>query len=314
MSYTTILTDIGIAKLTNSQITGLPISLTEIALGDGNGALVTPTQAATALKHEVYRGQINHLYRPEDDPAQIIAELVVLPNVGGWTVREVGIFDSEGDMIAWGSHPDIYKPTLLEGTGMDFTVSIRALVGNGTNITLKIDPGVVIAVRKWVTEQVGAHNDNINAHGNMLEAHNIDLNAHNNVISNHNSDVNAHNLHELPWIDCGAATRTGDRTLTLMGNLVSNFPKGKRLRLNENDAYLCRVYGDSTYNGGKTNVTVWFDDLTRQTVIPATITKLERSRLVPQDTANGALMVGNDSIAVQDMLMASYCCGGYWSN
>ena len=85
MSYTTILTDIGIAKLTNSQITGLPISLTEIALGDGNGALVTPTQAATALKHEVYRGQINHLYRPEDDPAQIIAELVVLPNVGGWT-------------------------------------------------------------------------------------------------------------------------------------------------------------------------------------------------------------------------------------
>ena len=118
-----------------------------------------------------------------------------------------------------------------------------------------------------------------------------------------------------PWeVEADTATRTGDTTITLMGDQRAKYPIGKRLRFNGSDMYLCRVFGTPTYGNGVTAVTVWFDDLTRQTVIPATITKLERSRLVPQDTANGALMVGTDSIAVQDMLMALYCCGGYWSD
>ncbi|MDO5562508.1 MAG: phage tail protein [Synergistaceae bacterium] len=286
MAYNSILTDIGLAKINNQPVTGIPLVLTHMALGDGNGSAVTPQQSATALAHEVYRGQINHLYVPENDAAQIIAELVILPNVGGWTVREVGIFDEDGDMIIYASHPAIYKPALAEGSGMDYTVAVHALIGNDVNVTLKIDPGVVIAVRSWVTGQFSAHN----------------------------ADPDAHNKCELPWIDAGTTglTRTGDTTFTLAGDVRTLYPKGKRLRVNGSDDYLCRVFGDATYADGLTTITVWFDDRTK--AIPAAVTKFERSRLTPQDTANGASTNGTADAATIDTLLASYCYGSYVSN
>ena len=286
MAYNSVITNIGLAKINNQAVTGEAIVLTHIALGDGNGSEVTPTQSATALAHEVHRGQINRLFVPDDDQAQIIAELVVLPQIGGWTVREVGIFDEDGDMIVYASHPAIYKPTLAEGSGMDYTVAVHALIGNDVNITLKIDPGVVIATRGWTAAQIAAHN----------------------------IDADAHAMQELPWIDCGIAalTRTGDTTITITGDVRATYPQGKRLRFNGSDTYLCRVFGAPTYAGGVTTITVWFD--TRTQTIPATVSKFERSRLTPQDTANGGSMSGTDSATTITTLLASYCCGSYWSD
>ncbi len=162
--FYTLLTAAGIAKIANAGATGGTISLTHIALGDGGGAAVTPTEAATALVNEVHRGPINHLYGPSTDPSQIAAELVVLPNVGGWTIREVGVYDSDGDLLIYGSHPVVYKPVLAEGSGMDLTVVVRALVGNGAPITLKIDPAVVLATRKWVLDTLDTHKQATDAH------------------------------------------------------------------------------------------------------------------------------------------------------
>lgn len=155
--YYTLLTAAGIAKIANAGATGGTVNLTHIALGDGNGTAVTPTETATALVHEVHRGPINHLYVPSTDPAQIAAELVVLPNVGGWTIREVGVYDDDGDLLIYGSHPAVYKPVLAEGSGMDLTVVVRALVGNGAPVQLKIDQAVVLATRAWVLDVLGTH-------------------------------------------------------------------------------------------------------------------------------------------------------------
>ena len=106
--------------------------------------------------------------------------------------------------------------------------------------------------------------------------------------------------------------RTTDTTIAIPGDVRVSYPKGKRLRFNGADTYLCRVYGEPVYSGGSTTITVWFD--TRTTIIPTTITTMERSRLTPQDTANGTPMHGTDSAAVQATLMASYCCGCYISD
>ena len=335
--YNCIITDIGMAKIANQVVTGAPLQLKQMALGDGKGSPVVPQQTATALVNEVYRGQINRLARAENDPAQIIAELVLLPDVGGFTVREVGVFDSAGDMIFYASSPPVYKPVLAEGTGMDYTVALRALVGNDVNVELKIDPGVVIATRKYVEDKIAEHDGDPNTHGSMLGEHNTDPGAHANVIAahdqnaeahapaiskhngdkdahatafaQHNGDANAHSSTEMPWINGGAATRTGNTTISLAGDQRSKYPIGKRLRFNGSDTYLCRVFGAPTYSGSVTAITVWFD--VASAVIPASISKFERSRLTPQNTADSGLMIGSHDEATIQKLLDSYCCGSY---
>ena len=284
MKYNSVVTNIGMAKIANQVASGEPLTLTHIALGDGNGSSVVPQQQAAALVREVYRGQINNLYRPDDDPAQIVTEMVVLPHVGGWMIREVGVFDNAGDMIIYASSPEIYKPKLTEGSGMDFTVSVRAIVGNDTEVTLKVDQGVVVAMRGWVTKELEKHNALPEAHGATL----------------------------MPWINDGIVglARIDDKTITLEGDRRSLYPRGKRLRFNGLDTFLCRVFGAPTHTNGKV-IKLWFDE--RMQALPAEITKFERSRLMPQDTANGALMSGEDSIETINTLLASYCCGGYWT-
>lgn len=115
----------------------------------------------------------------------------------------------------------------------------------------------------------------------------------------------------MPWqaVVVTDLTRIGDTTVTIAGDVRSTYPRGKRLRFNGDDQYLCRVFGDPTYANSVTSVTVWFDDHTK--IIPATIAKFERSRLTPQDTANGGLMIGSlDELTIQKLL-DSYCCGSY---
>ena len=149
-TYYTVLTDIGAAKLANSQIAGIALKWTAMALGDGRGAKVTPQGNVTALKREVYRSSLNRLQYDANDPTQIIAEMVVLPQNGGYTIREVGIYDSDGDLVVYGNYPEVVVPKLAEGSGLTLTAVVRAAVGSNSNITLKIDPTSVIATREYV--------------------------------------------------------------------------------------------------------------------------------------------------------------------
>lgn len=150
--YYTILTDIGKAKLANAAALGRQINLTHIAVGDGNGTEYDPVESQTELKNENYRTPISHLGTDAQNPNWVIAEGMIPVDTGGWFVREVGVYDEDGDLFAVGKYPETYKPTLAEGTGRDLYVRFIMVVSNTETINLKIDPTVAIATRGFVEE------------------------------------------------------------------------------------------------------------------------------------------------------------------
>ncbi|WP_105629669.1 phage tail protein [Cronobacter malonaticus] len=152
--FYTLLTDIGAAKLASAAALGVPLKITHMAVGDGGGALPTPDAKQTALVNEKRRAALNMLYIDPQNSSQIIAEQVIPENEGGWWIREVGLFDESGALIAVGNCPESYKPQLAEGSGRTQTVRMVLITSSTDNITLKIDPAVVLATRKYVDDKV----------------------------------------------------------------------------------------------------------------------------------------------------------------
>ncbi|EGK3904528.1 phage tail protein [Escherichia coli] len=152
--FYTLLTDIGAAKLASAAALGVPLKITHMAVGDGGGTLPTPDAKQTALVNEKRRAALNMLYIDPQNSSQIIAEQVIPENEGGWWIREVGLFDESGALIAVGNCPESYKPQLAEGSGRTQTVRMVLITSSTDNITLKIDPAVVLATRKYVNDEV----------------------------------------------------------------------------------------------------------------------------------------------------------------
>lgn len=152
--YYTLLTEVGAAKLANATALGVPLKLTHMAVGDGGGTLPTPNSKQVALVAEKRRAALNSLSIDPQNASQIIAEQVIPESDGGWWVREVGLFDDTGDLIAIGNCPESYKPQLAEGSGRTQTVRMVLITSSTDNITLKIDPSVVLATRKYVDDRV----------------------------------------------------------------------------------------------------------------------------------------------------------------
>lgn len=152
--FYTLLTDIGAAKLASAAALGVPLKITHMAVGDGGGTLPTPDAKQTALVNEKRRAALNMLYIDPQNSSQIIAEQVIPENEGGWWIREVGLFDESGALIAVGNCPESYKPQLVEGSGRTQTVRMVLITSSTDNITLKIDPAVVLATRKYVDDKV----------------------------------------------------------------------------------------------------------------------------------------------------------------
>ncbi|EKT1910160.1 phage tail protein, partial [Escherichia coli] len=151
--FYTLLTDIGAAKLASAAALGVPLKITHMAVGDGGGVLPTPDAKQTALVNEKRRAALNMLYIDPQNSSQIIAEQVIPENEGGWWIREVGLFDESGALIAVGNCPESYKPQLAEGSGRTQTVRMVLITSSTGNITLKIDPAVVLATRKYVDDK-----------------------------------------------------------------------------------------------------------------------------------------------------------------
>ena len=152
--FYTLLTDIGAAKLASAAALGVPLKITHMAVGDGGGRLPTPDAKQTALVNEKRRAALNMLYIDPQNSSQIIAEQVIPENEGGWWIREVGLFDESGALIAVGNCPESYKPQLAEGSGRTQTVRMVLITSSTDNIPLKIDPAVVLATRKYVDDKV----------------------------------------------------------------------------------------------------------------------------------------------------------------
>ncbi|ENC0689216.1 phage tail protein [Escherichia coli] len=152
--FYTLLTDIGAAKLASAAALGVPLKITHMAVGSGGGVLPTPNAQQTTLVAEERRAALNMLYIDPQNNSQIIAEQVIPENEGGWWIREVGLFDETGALIAVGNCPESYKPKLAEGSGRTQTVRMVLITSSTDNITLKIDPAVVLATCKYVDDKV----------------------------------------------------------------------------------------------------------------------------------------------------------------
>lgn len=152
--YYAVLTNMGAAKLANATALGAQVEITQMAVGDGNGALPTPNLAQTALVHELRRAPLNSLSIDPNNANQIIAEQVIPEDVGGWWIREIGLFDKDGDMIAVANCAETYKPQLQEGSGRVQVVRMILIVSSTAAVTLKIDPSVVLATRAYVDSQI----------------------------------------------------------------------------------------------------------------------------------------------------------------
>lgn len=151
--YYTLLTDAGIAYETACKAAGVPIKLAQISVGDGNGAVYNPDASAKALKREVWRGPLNALFQDEKNANWLMAEVTIPSDMGGWYVREAGLWTDTGILYAIVKYPESYKPVLAtSGSGKEFYIRSIFETSNAAIVTLLIDDTVVKATRAWVMD------------------------------------------------------------------------------------------------------------------------------------------------------------------
>lgn len=149
-TYFGILTKIGEAKQANALALGGTLKLTHLAVGDGGGNTPTPNHEQTQLVGEWRRAPLNQLYVHADNPNYLVAEQVIPEAEGGKWIREWGLYDEDGDLVAVANCPPTYKPLLAEGSGRTQVVRMVIMVASTAAFTLKIDPAVVLATREYV--------------------------------------------------------------------------------------------------------------------------------------------------------------------
>ncbi|MHA3384773.1 phage tail protein [Yersinia enterocolitica] len=149
-----LLTNIGAAKLANATALGTRLEITHMAVGDGGGTLPTPNPAQTQLVNEQRRAALNALSIDPINTSQIIAEQVIPEAEGGWWIREIGLLDKDGDLVAIANCAETYKPLMQEGSGRTQTIRVILIVSSTAAVSLKIDPSVVLATRKYVDDKV----------------------------------------------------------------------------------------------------------------------------------------------------------------
>lgn len=149
-----ILTNVGAAKQANADALGIPWKITQMGVGDANGADPIPSATQTALINERRRAPLNQLKVDPANSAVIIAEQVIPAEVGGWWIREIGLYDADNDLVAIANCAPSFKPLLTQGSGRTQVVRMNLVVSNSATVELKIDPSVVLATRAYVDQKV----------------------------------------------------------------------------------------------------------------------------------------------------------------
>lgn len=167
--FYTILTNVGKAKIANATLLNSDLTLKTLKVGDGNGTYYNPTEDQEDLKNTVHECAIGAIYIDKKNPNWIISETIIPGSVGGFTIREVGLFDAEGDMIAVGKYPETYKPVVANGASKDLNVRTIFEVSNAENVTLNLDPSVIIATKEDINnlqEQIDENTAQLNEKAN----------------------------------------------------------------------------------------------------------------------------------------------------
>lgn len=149
--YRAILTEAGLNKLAAATLTGEPAGFSSMGVGDGGGTLYQPHPRQTGLINELYRAPLNRLVIADQGANIIRAEMVMLPQVGGFWLREAALYDDEGVCLAVANLPESYKPLLAEGSGRLQSVNLWIAVSNTADVELKADPSVIMATVEEVT-------------------------------------------------------------------------------------------------------------------------------------------------------------------
>ncbi|MFF3703887.1 phage tail protein [Pseudomonas qingdaonensis] len=149
-----ILTAVGEAKQANADALGVPWTFSHMGVGDANQTEPSPSREQTRLINERRRAPLNQLSIDPDNASIIIAEQVIPPDVGGWWIREIGLYDADGDLVAVANCAPSYKPLLSQGTGKTQVVRLNLAVTSTANVVLKIDPSVVLATRQYVDQRI----------------------------------------------------------------------------------------------------------------------------------------------------------------
>ena len=156
--FKTVTTDTGAKKLAQAAAPdGKPVRLTHMAVGDGGGTLPTPDSKQTRLVHEVWRHTVNRVFLDATHQNRIIAELVIPPETGGFWIREIGVFDEHGDLIAVGNTAESYKPTVAEGSGRAQTFRTILTVSSTATVALTVDNTMVMATVDYVNDKLKEH-------------------------------------------------------------------------------------------------------------------------------------------------------------
>lgn len=153
-TYFVLLTSLGASRLASATATGTTLKLTHMGVGDGGGIVPVPDAGRTALISEKRRAEISRLSVDPKNPQQIIVEQVIPEEIGGWWIREMGLYDETGALIAYANCAPTYKPMLAEGSGRSQTIRMILAVDSTGSVELKIDPSVVLATREYVDSAI----------------------------------------------------------------------------------------------------------------------------------------------------------------
>lgn len=165
-TYFTVVTDSGTRKMLEALDKGEKLSITEFAVGDGGGRFYTPATNAKELKNEVWRGPVNACYISEESENLLIIESVIPSDTGGFTIREMGVFDKNGTLIAICNTPDTQKVKVSDGVVHELDLSMEIALANADSVELIVDPTVVMATKKDIERlrlEVKAQIEAINA-------------------------------------------------------------------------------------------------------------------------------------------------------
>ena len=149
--YFAILTDYGTRAFAQALSQGQPLQLTQFAVGDGNGQAVTPTASATALVHQTHIAPVSAVSLDPRNNKQVIVELTIPENVGGFYIREMGVFDAQNKLIAYANCPESFKPTESSGSGKVQVLRMILKVESSSTVTLSIDNSVIFVTRQQMT-------------------------------------------------------------------------------------------------------------------------------------------------------------------
>ncbi len=147
-TYFTVVTDSGTRKMLEALDRGEKLSITEFAVGDGGGRYYTPAMGATELKNEVWRGPANACYISGESENLLIIESVIPSDIGGFTIREMGVFDKDGTLVAICNTPDTQKVKVADGVVHELDLSMELALANTDSVELIVDPTVVMATKK----------------------------------------------------------------------------------------------------------------------------------------------------------------------